>query len=379
VGDHHRGRTARGLISGARGRRAGCDDAPVPTIADVQEQWSPAGVYLNTASYGLPPRDGFDAMQQALADWRGGRTSWEHWGESSEGARAAWAAMMGVPAQQVAIGATVSAFVGLIAASLPDHARVIVPDVEFTSTLFPFLVQERRGVTVATVPPQRLAEAIDARTDLVAFSAVQMSTGEIADLDAIVAAADHHGARTMLDATQAAGWLPLDAARFGAVVCAGYKWLTAPRGTAFMAINDECLHDIVPHAAGWYAGADVHSSYFGPPLRLASDARRFDTSPAWFSWVGAQPALELLNRIGIGAVYDHDVALANRFRAGLGLDPSDSAIVSFDSAGGAERLEQAGIVAALRGGRLRASWHVYNTDADVDAALTALAAGSASA
>jgi len=318
-------------------------------------------------------------MQQALADWRGGRTSWEHWGESSEGARAAWAAMMGVAAQQVAIGATVSAFVGLIAASLPDHARVIVPDVEFTSTLFPFLVQERRGVTVATVPPQRLAEAIDARTDLVAFSAVQMSTGEIADLDAIVAAADHHGARTMLDATQAAGWLPLDAARFGAVVCAGYKWLTAPRGTAFMAINDEWLQDIVPHAAGWYAGADVHSSYFGPPLRLASDARRFDTSPAWFSWVGAQPALELLNRIGIGAVYDHDVALANRFRAGLGLDPSDSAIVSFDSAGGAERLEQAGIVAALRGGRLRASWHVYNTDADVDAALTALAAGSASA
>ena len=350
-----------------------CDHAPVPTIADVQEQWSPAGVYLNTASYGLPPRDGFDAMQQALADWRGGRTSWEHWGESSEGARAAWAQMMGVGPQQVAIGATVSAFVGLIAASLPDDAHVLVPDVEFTSTLFPFLVQEQRGVTVTTVPPERLAEAIDARTDLVAFSAVQMSTGEIADVDAIVAAARHHGARTMLDATQAAGWLPLDATRFDAVVCAGYKWLTSPRGTAFMAIADGLLADVVPHAAGWYAGADVHSSYFGPPLRLATDARRFDTSPAWFSWVGAQPALELLNRIGIGAVYEHDVALANRFRAGLGLAPSDSAIVSVELAGGAERLEQAGIVAALRGGRLRASWHVYNTDSDVDAALAALA------
>jgi selenocysteine lyase/cysteine desulfurase len=344
----------------------------VPTIADVQEQWSPAGVYLNTASYGLPPRDGFDAMQQALADWRGGRTSWEHWGESTEGARAAWAAMMGVPPGRVAVGATVSAFVGLIAASLPDDAHVIVPDVEFTSTLFPFLVQERRGVTVRTVPSDRLAEAIDARTDLVAFSVVQMSTGEIADLDAIAAAARHHGARTLLDATQAAGWLPLDAGRFGAVVCAGYKWLTAPRGTAFMAIDERLLEEIVPHAAGWYAGADVHASYFGPPLRLSSDARRFDTSPAWFSWVGAQPALELLNRIGIGAVYEHDVALANRFRAGLGLEPSDSAIVSIDLDGAAERLERAGIVAALRGGRLRASWHVYNTDADVDAALAAL-------
>jgi selenocysteine lyase/cysteine desulfurase len=334
-------------------------------------------VYLNTASYGLPPRNGFDAMQEALADWRGGRTSWEHWGESTEGARAAWAAMMGVAPAQVAIGATVSAFVGLIAASLPDDARVIVPDVEFTSTLFPFLVQERRGVTVTTVAPDRIAETIDARTDLVAFSAVQMSTGEIADLDAIAAAAAHHGARTMVDATQAAGWLPLDAGRFGAVVCAGYKWLTCPRGTAFMTIDDEWREEVVPHAAGWYAGADVHASYFGPPLRLAADARRFDTSPAWFSWVGAQPALELLHRIGIGAVYDHDVALANRFRAGLGFAPSPSAIVSVELAGGAEALERAGIVAALRGGRLRASWHLYNTDADVDAALAALADCSA--
>ncbi len=344
----------------------------MPSVADAQEQWSPAGVYLNTASYGLPPRDGFDAMQQALADWRGGRTSWEHWGASSEGARAAWAAMVGVAPEQVAIGATVSAFTGLIAASLPDGASVIVPEVEFTSTLFPFLVQERRGVTVTTVPAERLAEAIDARTDVVAFSAVQMSTGEVADLDAIIAAARQHRARTLLDATQACGWLPIDATRFDAVVCGGYKWLTAPRGTAWMAIGDEWLEQIVPNAAGWYAGADVHSSYFGPPLRLSSDARRFDTSPAWFSWVGAQPALELLNRIGVGAVYEHDVALANRFRAGLGLDPSDSAIVSVALEGAAERLAQAGIVAALRGGRLRTSWHIYNDESDVDRVLDAL-------
>ena len=344
------------------------------TIDDARDQWSPAGVYLNTASYGLPPRDGFDAMQEALSDWRGGRTSWEHWGEASEATRASFAQMVGVPATRVAIGATVSAFVGLVAASIPDGSRVIAPEEEFTSTLFPFLVQqERRGVTVTTVPAARVAEAIDARTDVVAFSAVQMSTGEVADLDAIVAAAGHHGARTVLDATQACGWMPIDATRFGAVVCAGYKWLTLPRGTAFMAVDDELQESVVPHSAGWYAGADVHASYFGPPLRLASDARRFDTSPAWFSWVGAQPALALLNRIGVDAVYAHDVALANRFRAGLGMVPSNSAIVSVADEGAARRLERAGIVVALRGGRLRASWHLYNTEDDVDAALDALA------
>jgi selenocysteine lyase/cysteine desulfurase len=346
----------------------------VTTIAEAREQWQPDGVYLNTASYGLPPRDGFDAMQQALADWRGGRTSWEHWGESSETARASFAEMLGIPATRVSIGATVSQFVGLVAASVPDGAHVIVPEEEFTSTLFPFLVQQqRRGVTVTTVPAARVAEAIDASTDLVAFSAVQMSTGDVADLDAIVAAAHHHGAQTVLDATQACGWMPIDAGRFGAVICAGYWWLTLPRGTAFMAVGEELQEWVVPHSAGWYAGADVHDSYFGPPLRLATDARRFDTSPAWFSWVGAQPALELLNRIGVESVYAHDVALANRFRAGLDMPPSNSAIVSVADEGAAQRLERAGIVAALRGGRLRASWHLYNTERDVDAALDALA------
>jgi selenocysteine lyase/cysteine desulfurase len=343
------------------------------TIGEAREQWSPERVYLNTASYGLPPRVGFDALQAALADWRAGRTSWEQWGASSDGARAEFAAMVGVPASRVAIGATASEFVGLVAASLPDRARVLVPDVEFTSTLFPFLVQERRGVTVTTLPPARLAEAIDARTHLVAFSAVQMSNGEVADIDAIVAAAEHHGATTLVDATQACGWLPLRAARFGAVVCHAYKWLMSPRGTAFMVVGDALQETMVPHSAGWFAGEDVHASYFGPPLRVASDARRFDTSPAWFSWVGTQPALELVNRIGVEAVYAHDVALANRFRTGLGLEPSDSAIVCVDQADAAARLGRAGVAAAVRGGKLRVSCHVYNDEADVDAALDAIA------
>jgi selenocysteine lyase/cysteine desulfurase len=341
------------------------------SIAQAQPSWSPSGVYLNTASYGLPPEAGWTALQDALADWRGGRTSWERWGDSTEGARAAFAAMVGVAPGSVAVGATVSGLVGLVAGSIPDGARVLAPEIEFTSTLFPFMVQQPRGVTVRTVPAGRLAETIDERTDVVAFSAVQMSTGEVADLEAVAAAARAHGALTVLDATQACGWLPLDAGRFDFVACAAYKWLMSPRGTAFMTVAPERLADVVPAAAGWYAGEDVHASYFGPPLRLARDARRLDTSPAWFSWVGAQPALELINRIGVDAIHAHDVALANRFRAGLGLPPGDSAIVCLD-APAARRLEAAGIRASVRGGRLRTSWHVYNTGADVDRTLDVL-------
>jgi selenocysteine lyase/cysteine desulfurase len=341
-------------------------------LVDAQALWTPTGTYLNTASYGLPPGPAWDALQEALEDWRGGRTSWEHWGVPAETARASFARLVGVPVETVAIGPNVSTFVGQVAASVPDGSRVLAPNVEFTSLLFPFLVQEHRNVTVRLVPPSELVGAIGPDVNVVAFSAVQMATGEVADLDAIAAAASEHGALTIVDATQAAGWLPLDGNRFDIVVAHAYKWLMSPRGTAFMAISGDRMGSVVPHAAGWYAGDDPLQTFFGGPLRLASSARRLDTSPAWFMWVGTAPALAVIERIGVEAIRTHDVALANRFRTGLGLEPSDSAIVMSDAPAAAEKLERAGIRAAIRGGRLRTSWHVYNTSDDVDRTLDAL-------
>jgi len=156
-------------------------------IADAQELWSPAGVYCNTASYGLPPRPAWEALQAVLADWQVGRTSWERWGESTEASRAAFARLLGVEASRVAVGATVSELVGSVVTALPAGARVVVPDVEFTSLLFPLLVQSR--LDVRTVPVAEVAGAVAEGADVVAFSAVQMSTGEVADLDATNSAA----------------------------------------------------------------------------------------------------------------------------------------------------------------------------------------------
>jgi selenocysteine lyase/cysteine desulfurase len=343
-------------------------------LDEARRQWMPVGTYLNTASFGLPPQAAWEALQAALDDWRRGRTSWEHWGIPAEQARASFARIVGVSVETVAIAANVSTLVGLVAASIPDGSRVLVPDVEFTSTLFPFLVQEHRGVTVRLVPASELAGEVRPDVDVVAFSAVQMATGEVADLDAVAAAATTHGVLTVVDATQAIGWLPLDAARFDVVVAHAYKWMMSPRGTAFMAIRPDRLAAVVPRAAGWYAGEDPLATFFGEPLRLAESARRLDTSPAWFMWVGTAPALDLVEKIGVDAIHDHDVALANAFRAGLGLDSGNSAIVFCDVEDAAAKLERAGIRASVRGGRLRTSWHVYNTPDDVERTLEALSA-----
>ena len=343
-------------------------------LAAAQRLFSPEHAYLNTATYGLPPRTAFDALAAAADEWRHGRTGFDGWDRSVGAARATFARLAGVDEGDVAIGSAVSAFAGLVAASLPARARVLCAEEDFTSLLFPFLAQERRGATVELAPLERLAEALGGGHDLVAVSAVLSADGRLADLKAIAASAAHHGVRTFVDFTQAMGWLQLDCSRFDYATCAGYKWLLSPRGTAFFTVRPERRDDLVPHAAGWYAGDDVPASYYGGPLRLARDARRFDISPAWLNWVGAAPALALLEDVGIEAIHAHDVRMAARLRDGLGLEPAESAIVSVGGLApdAAERLEAAGVMAAGRGGALRLSFHLYTSERDVDRALEVL-------
>ncbi|MDH4063193.1 MAG: aminotransferase class V-fold PLP-dependent enzyme [Acidobacteriota bacterium] len=342
------------------------------SIEDARHHFQVEPGYLDTASVGAPPDETWHAVQAALADWRRGRPRSREYQAIVNQTRAAFARLVGVSADEVCVGSQTSALVGVVAASLPAGAQVLAALGDFTSILFPFLAHADRGVRLTSVPLARLAESIGPGTALVAVSAVQSANGAVADLDAVVEAARAAGARVLVDATQACGWLPIDAARVDYLVCGGYKWLLAPRGTAFMALRRSALDRIRPIAAGWFAGEDPWSSVYGEPLRLAASARRLDVSPAWLSWVGAAPALALLERIGIPGIHAHNVGLANRFRRRLGLPPGESAIVSVEMAHAAEPLAVAGVRASVRAGALRVSFHLYNTIADVDLAIDAL-------
>ena len=243
--------------------------------------------------------------------------------------RAHFADLVGATADRVAINSQASPLVGLVAEALPAGAVVLIPEGEFTSVLWPFLARAERGeLTVHTVPVGRLPEAVathPGRLDLVACSVVQSADGTVTDPGPLTAAAHARGARTLFDVTQAAGWLPLAGSpghpgctEADWVVGGGYKWLLAPRGTAFLAGTTEALGLLRPVAAGWYAGDEPWQSVYGGPLRLATSARRLDISPAWPAWVGQRVALELLAGIGVEATHRHDLGLANRLRAGLG-------------------------------------------------------------
>ncbi|HEX2152973.1 MAG TPA: aminotransferase class V-fold PLP-dependent enzyme [Acidimicrobiia bacterium] len=329
--------------------------------------FEPDGRYFDTPTYGLAPAASFDAVVEAAQRWRSGRASMAEYDEAVAKSRQLFAGIVGVDPARVAIGANVSSLVGPVAASLAPGSRVLVPEGEFTSLLFPLLVN--RGLEVRTVTFADLATSLDESVDVVAFSLVQSSNGAVADIERVVGAAHRVGAVTLVDATHAAGWFRFDPLLFDFVFVAAYKWLMCPRGVAFMVDNSDT--DVPAINAGWYSGDDPWESIYGGPLRLADSARRFDTSPAWMAWVGAVPSLQLIAFLGVDRIHDHNVALANSIRDGLGMKASNSAIVTV-STSDPTPLTQAGIKTAMRASAVRVGCHIHNSSADVDALLEVL-------
>ncbi|MGH3622551.1 MAG: aminotransferase class V-fold PLP-dependent enzyme [Sciscionella sp.] len=327
--------------------------------------------YLNTASIGVPPRAAADAVTTAVAEWAAGAAGPPDFDAYVAAARAGFAWFVGVEPADVAIGASVSQLVGLVAASLPDGASVLVADGDFTSVSFPFAAQGNRGVAVHEVPLDDVASTVGGH-DLVAVSVVQSADGRVLDLDTLREAAEAAGTRVLLDVTQAAGWLPMRLDWVDYVVGGCYKWLLAPRGAAWLAVRPEALHTVVAHAANWYAGEDPWDTPYGLPLRLAGGARGLDLSPVWLAQVGAAATLPWLRGLHSDGVRAHCVSLADGLMAGLGLPPAGSAIVAIDVPGAAATLAEAGVRASVRAGRTRLSFHLYNTVEDVAMVLDAL-------
>lgn len=327
--------------------------------------------FLNSATYGLPPTFLTNELRTCLAEWEAGTMHVPAFDESVRRARAGYADLVGTSAQSVVMGGSVSALLGLVAAAVPDGSRWLTLAGDFTSTTFPFAAQAARGVTVAEVGADELV-ARAPRYDGIVASVVQSANGTVLDVDALRAAVAGTDVMVVLDATQAAGWKQLDLGWADVTAAAVYKWLLAPRGTAWMSLSERVSALMTPHAANWYAGEDPWSTIYGLPLRLAPDARRFDTSPAWFGVLGSGLTLPWLAGIDRTAVETHCVGLANHLCAELELPEANSAIVSLPHPGAADLLAAAGIRASVRAGAVRVSFHLYNTRDDVDALVAAL-------
>ncbi|MCY0952238.1 aminotransferase class V-fold PLP-dependent enzyme [Streptomyces sp. H27-S2] len=348
----------------------------LPLAETARAEFAHSTTYLNTATCGVLPRAAVAAVRELSEAAGAGLPAGFGDFDRVNRVRAAFARLAGVAADRVAVGSAVSTHVGLVAASLSSGSEVLCPEGDFASVMNPFVV--RGDLKVRFAPLESLAEAVGAGTTLVALSAVQSADGRTADLAAVRAATAAHGARMLVDATQAVGWLPFDASPYEYTVTAGYKWLLGARGASYLTVSQDAEHTLTPLHAGWVAAESMWDATYGPMPELAHGARKFDESPAFLAYHAAEPSLALLERVGIDAVHAHDTALAARYRAGLARlghepVPGDAAIVSVP--GLADRLpalQAAGIATAARAGALRASFHLYSTEEDVDRLLNAL-------
>ena len=359
--------------------------------------------YLNQASLGLIPRTSLEASVRFLADvaQHGNlRLSDQAEARVLDGLREAAAELLGAPAASVAVVGGASEGLGQLAALLSSAGgEVVLVSSDFPSVTYPWLAaRDRLGMGIRWVrdTPVRdltlaLGDAISDRTTVVCVSPVQFATGSRVDVAALVARARDVGARMVVDVTQMAGAAPVTMTQWGvdALVCSGYKWLSAPSGVALLAVTED-LAAATPVIVGW-KGSATPFDFTPQELSLAADARRFELSTMSYSAaVGLLTSIKLLTGIGLTAISEHASRLAADLAgqtAPLGWAPyrvpgersASGHIVSLrHPAAAADQVQavlasQHDITTSSRAGGIRVSLHAYNSSDDIRALAQALA------
>jgi cysteine desulfurase/selenocysteine lyase len=359
-----------------------------------------ARAYFNTAAVGLASRRLADDYHAFVEEWATTGLDYRRGEQAADNARSAVARLLGAQASDIALIPSVSSAAGLVAAQLGRASpgdNVVIGEKEYSSNHFPWRQLAGKGYDVRQVAfrngglePDDVSERVDAGTKLVAFSAVQSSSGHRSDVAAISGLAHDVGAVVFVDGTQMVGALPVgdDLQSVDVLATSDHKFLlNAGRGMGYCYLSPAMQRRFTPINAGWKAGAVPLESFFGPRMNLSATASRFDTSISWLAAIGNQTALAVFDEFGPGVIYARNRELAAKLRAaltGTGWNPVDlpeqnqSTIVSVPL-GGREparllsALSDQGIVCAQRDGNLRLSIHFYNHEEDIDRLMTALA------
>lgn len=363
----------------------------------VTRRWA----YLDNATFGPPPR----ACAEAVAACVRGLSEAAHlpvpWLPDIERVRGLAARLLGCPAEDVAFVKSSAEGMGLVALGLDWRAgdEVVVYEREFPAGVLPWLNLAHLGVRTRFVrdlgrhrfDAADVAELVGERTRAVCLGLVNFGNGFRAPVERVAEVCRRRGAWLLVDATQAAGVLRVDAGELGChlLVAHGYKFLLSGYGTAPCFVHPDLRARLRVPEPGWKTRRDdgeLDSDY--ERVRFVSGARRFEPSiPDVASIVGMGASLELLLGLGPAAVERRAMDLTAAAAAALrdrGLDVVSSArdgerstILSVRLAGvDTDRLEAAlraaGVVAAVREGRLRLAMHGYNDERDVDRLLDAL-------
>jgi cysteine desulfurase/selenocysteine lyase len=360
--------------------------------------------YLNTASIGLEPLP-VQRAAEALGSQIAGRGTVGFDDEIEkrvgDAPRAAAARLLGARPDDVAVVTHATEALCQLAWWLrPDEGEnVVSADLEFPSVTYPWLRLARdTGVEVRLAPALRdpasfsldtVAAAVDQSTAAICVSHVQYATGHRLDPTGLVELARSVGATLVLDVTQSAGVVPLDAPGLGAdaLVTSGYKWLCSAPGAGICFLRPELWERLDPPFVGWKSTEDA-VAFDATTIPLARSARRLEYStPAYAAGAALTAAVDYLLDLGVENVLEHDLALAAELRDGLErlgaeiLTPAEDdhragiVIARFAGREGPEvasALAEAGVIVSPRLGAVRFSCHHFNDSSDVEQALVAL-------
>jgi selenocysteine lyase/cysteine desulfurase len=304
--------------------------------------------------------------------------------------------LLGMAPEEIAFVASASDGINQVCGAIDfrEGDNVVVNDLEFPSVTLPWLRLKQRGVEMRVVrhrrwdiPTAALLEAVDGRTRLMALSHVSYVTGLRHDVPAIADGLRRSGTLLLLDATQSLGVLPVPAAAADFVVCSTYKWLLGTHGLGVLYWNRSRRPDFQPAAVGWYSVENLFAADRYERYTLKPDAGRFETGyinfPAIYALASSVP---YLLDTGADRIAAHALALGDHLVEGLArldlevMSPRDPARRGASVSFAHERAAEIGPALAAHNihvwagdGRVRASTHLFNDEADVDRYLEAVA------
>ncbi len=365
-------------------------------------------VWLNAAASSPLCTPVAEAMRATIDESeRQGDLGFPKWMAQKEAVRAQLAAFIGASPGEVAFTPSTSFGFHVVAQCLQARGvtEVLSLEHEFPSTTVPFLF---RGLTVRGVrrrpdgsyPLSDIEAALRPTTKAVVCSLVQFNSGFRVDVEGLSALCRDRGLVLALNGAQAIGQVPIDVKALGAsfLSMTSHKWLGAGYGTGMLMVRSDWL-DTLP-MAGWLSVKPELLWQAFPGSERTDDAQGFVAKGAqvrkeassiegggalWANYHALEAALGL--HAGLSAVtLPHIHRLQRQLRAGLrarGFSPnapdderasSGICVVPVQGApeGATKALLERKVVTTARGGGLRISTHVYNTEDDVEQLLHAL-------
>lgn len=347
--------------------------------------------YLNSCSLGALSHRALERIATFHENWHDyGASAWyETWVGRLDELRGRVGGMINAGQQDIALCASTSAALATLASSF-DYARrnrIVIAELDFPTVAYQWMV--RPGVEIVRVPsddgvsidPQRVADAIDDRTAIVAISHVYFTTGAIQQMGPIADSARRHGAFFLIDAYQGAGQVPLDVQELGAdaLVTGPLKWLLGGPGLAYVYVREDWWRQLRPTTTGWFAARDQFA-FDIHHFEFKEDARRFELGtpalPTVHSALGGQ---SIIDEVGVPAIRARNSELTEYllarledagFRVRGGATPeARSALVMIhhaDPAAAVSHLAAHDIIVDARPGYVRVSPHFYNTRDELD-------------